>query len=111
MAEIGNAIVSVQKIESAEQAETYASDKFERLAAFEKEIEVAMKEIRKISGMEYFTAEKIMSMDVMEINGLSNLLMEKSEEVVFEFNLFGFLWGFREKELIANLQQVQKKKL
>lgn len=107
MAETGNAIIIAQEIKSAEQAEVYAGEKFERLAALEKEIAVAMEEIRKISGMEDFTAEKIMSMDLLKIRGLSSSAIEMTIDI--DFCWFGLLFGPSKSKMIKELQQVQKK--
>ena len=106
MAEISNAIIIAPEVKNAEQAEAYASDKFERLAALEKEIVVAMEEIRKISGMEDFTAEKIMSMDLLKIRGLSSSAIGMT--INFDFSLINFLFGPSKSEMIKKLQQVQK---
>lgn len=53
----GNAIIIAPEVKNAEQAEAYASDKFERLAALEKEIDASLNELKKFSGMEKYSTE------------------------------------------------------
>ena len=106
MAETGNAIIIAQEIKSAEQAEIYAGEKFERLAALEKEIESSLKEIKKISGMEDFTVEKIMSMDIMKMFGLSHSMIARP--IDFQLGLLNFFFGPSKSEMIKDLQRNQK---
>ena len=57
MAETNNAIIIAPEIKNAEQAETYAGEKFEKLAALEKEIDASLNELKKFSGMEKYSTE------------------------------------------------------
>ena len=57
MAEKSNVIIIAPEVKNAEQAEAYAGEKFERLAALEKEIDASLNELKKFSGMEKYSTE------------------------------------------------------
>lgn len=84
------------EIKSAEDAERYTSNNFDRLAALEKEIEKSLNQIKDLSGLQNFSTDKLCSCPPLEVANM----VAQSMAYMPSFKLLNFLFGKKDSEKI-----------